>query len=550
MNTQYLLLLASMTVFYALAYQATNAVKAVHNTPHSYTSLFKHDHGHSILSPEYTNSLVIFPAVMLGAGLISILIFTTLWLFRCICTACCRCCKCLQCLPDESRAKSMDDDQLADLRHKIVRSRRKVLGFFLGFVLLGILASQTTLLGNSYIDQGVDMGGVALAKAYDYTSSVADYSGQIHQEIVSIEGILNKDPCVELYRDFLGDIFSAINQTKAITFSVESNLRSLSGQLGQGQGELNRYAVRDKDIYVYSIYAIAMAILLLFIISLYIRKPSFSKVLTGMSLIAVVTLSVTLFLQTIGIIFLSDLCIDPAKNIASFLPAGDTRSLMLYYTTCQGTSPLHQQVSNATSYINNLRSSYEFIRNYTYLCPAGSNLSSIEPYIQAISKNAIELISLTDCTTIYDVWNHGVNQGLCTYLFNGLFTFWIGQYVLSGSLFLAMCFGVVLYDYYGHLWKVTDNDENSYDPNHVDRCCGAAMVVSSSDQNKKFDALVGMDIEELASCHHPAPITRSATLQSIDDYTAIEDSSFRADEITDSHMMLSMEIDHSSNSLV
>jgi hypothetical protein len=469
----FLLLVVTLLAPCCLGYRASSAVRSAHNIPHLNQQFQLIDNSQFTIDQEYIVSLFVFPAVMLGAGLISILIFTTLWLFRCICTACCRCCKCLQCLPDESRAKSMDDDQLADLRHKIVRSRRKVLGFFLGFVLLGILASQTTLLGNTYITKGVRKEVQALGDAKDFFYEIADYSGSVNSNSEEINDILKDDVCVNTYSTFVKDFYAILDNLESVSSSIEDSVDSIADGISKGQDLLVHYGIDTKNIVMYSTYAFYMFLLILFLASIYFKSPAFTRILCIFTISIVLVLTILIFVETILVMFLGDICLDPAGNVARIFPKGDARDIVVYYTTCEGTNPLNKKVFNTTVYTAQLNAEYDKLT--TLVCPTDDQLKSVKPYLDDLTQDTVNLIGLTDCTTIYDVWNHGVNQGLCTYLFNGLFTLWIGQYVLSGSLFLAMCFGVVLYGYYGHLWKVTDNDENSYDPNHPEdkgcACC-------------------------------------------------------------------------------
>ena len=149
--------------------------------------------------------------------------------------------------------------------------------------------------------------------------------------------------------------------------------------------------------------------------------------------------------------FIGDICMDPTNYFVSLFPSGTSRDVISYYTTCEGTNPLQYDIGNATIYANELNSSIAYLQS---ACGNNPFVQDAIPDINNIIADVNSLVSQTDCQGIYNVWDEAINQGLCTYLFTGFYAMWITQFVISGSLYLTMCFSSVLYLYFGFFWKL------------------------------------------------------------------------------------------------
>lgn len=169
-----------------------------------------------------------------------------------------------------------------------------------------------------------------------------------------------------------------------------------------------------------------------------------------------------------------DICIDPSGNLQKVFPKGTSRDIITYYTECTGTNPLASKVLNTTELTAKLNA--EINSGLAAYCGTDQGVQDAIFYVSLITNDLIDLVDYTtDCNTLYQIWNDGVNIGLCTDLFNGLFTLWVGEYVVGFGMYFTICIASVLYLYYGRLWAIRANDEGQYIPDydHDERgCCG------------------------------------------------------------------------------
>lgn len=117
---------------------------------------------------------------------------------------------------------------------------------------------------------------------------------------------------------------------------------------------------------------------------------------------------------------MSDICINPSTYVTDIFPKGDAQDILNYYLTCEGTNPLQPAINNATyyaSYIN--QTLYSLASGPTAPCPGDPYITATYPYISDINSYVAEIVTLTNCSTIYNIWNSAVNEGLCTDLFTG-----------------------------------------------------------------------------------------------------------------------------------
>lgn len=77
--------------------------------------------------------------------------------------------------------------------------------------------------------------------------------------------------------------------------------------------------------------------------------------------------------------------------------------------------------------------------------------------------------NLIECSYIHNILDDGINNGICKYFLNGIYSIWISQCVVSGSLFLIICCLCILYQYYSEFWNITNRTRrDKYGNLHAD----------------------------------------------------------------------------------
>jgi len=142
---------------------------------------------------------------------------------------------------------------------------------------------------------------------------------------------------------------------------------------------------------------------------------------------------------------IGDICINPTELLLKAVPNGAGKKTLRYYTECTGTNPLQDQINNMTYYTSTINKTIHKILDYNQCL----TLKDSEDYISDMLVNTNSILSQTECTPLYNVYNKAVNQGLCDNIYSGLFTTWISMFIISGGLFFIICITVRLYQFYG-----------------------------------------------------------------------------------------------------
>lgn len=127
---------------------------------------------------------------------------------------------------------------------------------------------------------------------------------------------------------------------------------------------------------------------------------------------------------------MADFCVSPMSNLLTTMnPGSDYYNTVSYYTTCAGSNPLDQYLNSAQSTIESLLTTVQT----SYLNNAAC--SSVQSYFSAsISEmNAILAIisqaeSAASCSPIQDQVSQGLQDGLCSSFFEGVYVLWLSQY--------------------------------------------------------------------------------------------------------------------------
>ena len=136
-------------------YIPSSSVKAAHNIPHlsMYLKLQSSDFGITTssltTSNTYVLSLLTLPAIILVAGLISLLIFGLIMVSRC-------CCTCSTHKPDVKTMNGKNDEEYSRWAQKVICTRITLLVFFSFFLILAFSGAQMGWYGSYHYNDGVN----------------------------------------------------------------------------------------------------------------------------------------------------------------------------------------------------------------------------------------------------------------------------------------------------------------------------------------------------------------------------------------------------------
>lgn len=244
-------------------------------------------------------------------------------------------------------------------------------------------------------------------------------------------------------------ISSYLDTYEASAHSFGATAFVAESQANGGMGYIDTYAVYYRQIAIYSIYALVVggaALAILFQVLGSVCGMKFAIVVNNIVFfILIVLAAVTMTLAAVS----ADFCMDPNGSIARILPvSGTTKSVVTYYTTCSGTNPLNQYISNANSSILFMNTTL------TTLLSTGSPCAS-DPYLKTLRSEAMGVLSEMQivqreisCAAVQPIWDAFLTDGLCGHFYAGWYSLWLVFLVTSFLLFILQVISSVAYQYF------------------------------------------------------------------------------------------------------
>ena len=503
----------------ATAYSPSTFVKIGHQMPHVDPYTQTQTSGEFDTTQDYFLSVATTPIVLLALGLFSCIIFVLLLVTRC-------CFRCMSCAPNEDDylKRPYNGDRLA-WANKTVKTRRIVLGFFVAFLLLALAADHALHWGNAELDSGVSVAMTSLttlsnffSALYTDTQALSEGFGDMSEGVTA----LTTASC-----SYLSTLSATLESGETSTQTLADLLKPLPNYINKGNTYLTEYMIGYRTTVVYIFYAFIVVNLLLYSIVVYLRQTRMMKVLLFLTWWIVFLLTIICCIEMIFVIFLGDLCIDPITYILKPLPAGTVSDSVTYFTSCEGTNPFATSTDGVTSALTTIKSllidetplastaavcttrdertarfkildalcgtcsGYFEDASYTY-----SFYSSVEKYTS--SKPGIDSTmtslksSITDCASLQTSLTGVFEGSLCGGIYSGFFVIWITQFITSFCLFLLMCCGSVLYQYFDNKYWTLGIDGHyqggeGFSPTSIEE---TAVVNVDSNSQYPSDALV------------------------------------------------------------
>ena len=130
---------------------------------------------------------------------------------------------------------------------------------------------------------------------------------------------------------------------------------------------------------------------------------------------------------------LADFCMSPTSNILLTMnPSSSYYSTVSYYTSCDGSNPLTQYLNTAQATITGLLSTVQNSYLNSSACSSvKSALTASVSEMDAILSTINGVYPVTTCAPIQDQVAQGLQDGLCSSFFKGVYVFWLSQYCVG-----------------------------------------------------------------------------------------------------------------------
>lgn len=446
-------------------YAPDNTVKVGHSIPHVgvdgklYDSTFTYSEG-------YLQSLIPVPAVILGIGLLSILIYMSLMCFRC-------CCECIRYAPNrDDYLKDNAPITKFDWAHKVVSRRRLTLFLFVTFLFFTFAVNHILFWGDATISQGVSDASDGLNSLGDTFAVYSDATGAFVASYARLGQAMSDVTCQEYNSQAQAQVSSTLSSFEGYATVLNDAISDIAPNIYSASDTFITYGTTKKSTVVYIFYAFIAFDCILLALAAIIRNKVFMQVLLSFSLLIVIALTVICCIEMVIVMLLSDFCMDPIEYISTLASKlfGSTSSIYQavdYYTTCSGSMPYTSDLISVNTEL------LSFQTQLNGLQTAGCSDSDLTLAIQETSTLITSLTVLTNelsaCTSIQLPLKEIIENSSCVDTINGFFIIWICQFLCSGFLYFTICAASVLYQYFD-FWTLREDgssvDDVSGDAKH------------------------------------------------------------------------------------
>lgn len=136
---------------------------------------------------------------------------------------------------------------------------------------------------------------------------------------------------------------------------------------------------------------------------------------------------------------MSDFCDDPIQFTLQLAPKDkDIQEASVYYLSCEGQNPNYEYVYDADY---SIRWVNYYVQDVVMQdCNNPSLQAAVEDFNEIVDEHVVHIEDYASCQNYYEIWNHFVDDGICTDVFGGLYVVWIAQTVTA----ICLCFCTIV----------------------------------------------------------------------------------------------------------
>lgn len=231
----------------------------------------------------------------------------------------------------------------------------------------------------------------------------------------------------------------------------------------------NLYTYNDyKNKVLYSVYFVASAMLLSFFVIFWFRKQEYMRYTIYVSQAGMVILLALAVLEFMGMMYISDFCMDPTVNVVESLTGmGLIQQTAKYYGTCRGLNPIHRNLASAYSLRDvvgkQLVNLFSKLVNSNAPCVNDRTTEDAFRALQNVHSNYEALAVQMDCQGIHDTWTNIFEFAVCTATMKGMVGLWVAGIVTALGLFVVALTSSVLMLYFDDFWRLQEIMEGKVD---------------------------------------------------------------------------------------
>lgn len=399
--------------------------------------------------------------------------------------------------PDEDTITSR-----ALIVHQNEGSRKNWLSYYCISVFLALCATNFVFIGNSHFDKGYSMFREDVA-------SIGDDLFTISAGVSLLFGDLST--CKDLVTQATASTCPQASAALPLIADLESQLHAFESQvntIGLYVVDVNdeiRLKMEQKDKYIYTIYALSMAMIIVLVVISFFTNSSYMKYTVYAAQFAVVVLIAQSSFYVFCMMYFSDFCMNPMESVyRSMNGLGLIQQTAKYYGFCRGLNPIHRNLAEsyairdtAGNFLVNL---FDYQTNPN--CECRSDRTTIDSFRALQSMHTIyeSLAVLMDCATVHEKWLEIYDFALCKKTVTGLMALWINGWFSCLGMFLVAISASVLMLYFDEAWNQVEINQEIVDQKRkAHEKSGKYAAVSSSETDRSEVSDTGSDSDSDAN---------------------------------------------------
>lgn len=367
-----------------------------------------------------------------------------------------RCCfKSCKFAPDEINLANSSVDTAVKWIDRIAGTRNSLSRRFLYFCLFILIADHIVFIGGAFLSRGIKQGDNALeylevasmgltSAAYDLTEAGTAFSTNLNNGLNS---------CPDLYNN-MNSYKNIINNYADYVSKFADIAKPLPYYVSGFRQTFDEWFVNKKNASVWALYTVVIIQLSLFYGGIRIQSKPLVQLAICLSFTIMASFIVLCCLELSALMGLADFCMDPTGNILAALSNDNVKSVVGYYTSCEGSSPIDEPLTQAMDSIVLVNSSLTYLSGPDSACYGDANVMGMQTNVVTIHSALVDITVHTACSTIQSHLAAVIEDGMCSYSYFGVFLIWIGQFATLFFLFLLTFVVSVLYQYFGDYWTL------------------------------------------------------------------------------------------------
>lgn len=417
----------------------------MHEVPHlAYVNhqLHKTDNTFGVSAGDYynvyTKSLLPIPVIIACIGTIAIIFLSLSLCFRTCCTS-------LRCMPMFNKDGTLPFSAFATTALPVI------IGVFCVFA---IVANQAVLFGNRDLNDAVHI----IKNAFSFLANAFNN--------LYVDGIILENNADALQTNTTAAVDSGCVAAATLTPDIQSfqdNVDSymnyvspLPGEVAHARHKITTIGVHDKNASLWVLYVAAWVVTLLYIFGQSCRSKVALQ--SGISITTVLMEVLICFCaaEMVLLIGLGDFCMAPQHNFLQAMSNASNYPTIEYYVTCEGDAPFEDDIQSARNYLNLVSTNIDLLQT---TCPGNEYVDNLAEIIPRVYGALDDISNNTDCGPYMVQAQTVLEHGVCHSGFQGFFTVWVSQYLLTFCLFVVTVAASLSYQYFDYIMVAQKDTE-------------------------------------------------------------------------------------------